>query len=503
MPDPLKVECPHCNGSLKLKDRSADGRKVRCPKCQEIFKVQLPAEDDLEVVDDLLDDFGGEEDFPEEEPVPKAKSSGKKSKKKKKSAGAQIPWAIIGIAAAVLLSLGGMIVVVAKFVGNPGANKIDMTYLLPDANMVMHLKVQEMLTSPLLSSAMAQPEAQKMLETQGNSLGFNFKDTVSVTTGSKVDQADSGMNKLMNPMGQMPRPAAVPLNPHTITVVRTAVPIQSEKFTSDKTKFAAQTHNGKTYHKKLGEHAAGFGLGQVDAFYFPEATVLVLAMEADIKQIIDQGTKQVRRREFDVVNPGMTLLMALATDRPNDPNSVIKSPATQPQLQALEKAMNKSFRAGVAGIKMTDRLDFEIIVNCADSAGAGEMKTAVEAMFTDLKAQFEKTKTMLTLMDLNDVISLADKSLASIKVNQTGAQVVAVATIPSEIKAVGESLSKKLPGMGGMGLPGAGAVPTYNGPPGTSGGLPAGFDASQLPPGALPAGALPEQAPPASSTPAP
>ena len=165
--------------------------------------------------------------------------------------------------------------------------------------------------------------------------------------------------------------------------------------------------------------------------------------------------------------------------------------------------MNKSFRAGVAGIKMTDRLDFEILVNCADSAGAGELKTAVEAVFADLKSQFEKTKTMLTLMDLNDVISLTDKSLASIKVNQTGAQVVAVATIPSEIKTVGEALSKKLPGMGGMGLPGAGAAPNYNGPPGTSGGLPAGFDASQIPAGALPAGALPEQAAPASSTPAP
>jgi len=56
MPDVISVKCTHCDSSLKLKDKSAIGKKAKCPKCGELFVVS-PAEDDLEVVDDL-DDFG-------------------------------------------------------------------------------------------------------------------------------------------------------------------------------------------------------------------------------------------------------------------------------------------------------------------------------------------------------------------------------------------------------------------------------------------------------------
>lgn len=506
MPDLLKVECPHCLGSLKLKDRSADGKKVRCPKCQEVFKVQLPAEDELDELDELQDDFGGEEEYQDEEPAPKSKGAAKKSsKKKQKSSGAKIPWAIIGIGAAVLLLLGGAGFVVSRFSLSEGSNKLDLTYLLPDANMIAHVKVQELLTSPLLAGVLSQPAAKQMLAAPADKNGFGFNEMVSITIGSKIDTPSSRMLEIMAPMGAMRRPSPTPANTHSVTVVRTSVPIPVDKMTANKPDITAQTHNGKTYHKRNGALSTGFAGDAADSFYFPEPNILVLAMEADLKLVIDQGSKQARRREFDIINPNSTLLMAGFKDPASVSSAAPQPPTTTPPAAGmelagknLELAANKAVQSGFAGIKFSDRIDFEVISICADNARAGEMKTALEGLFAELKILYDKNKAYAALVDLNDVIPLADKSLASVKVEQSGSQVVLTATIPSDIKAVAESVSKKLAGMAGgsPGIPPPGVSANF-GPPGTSGGLPPGFDASQIPPGALPAGAIPPGALPA------
>lgn len=497
MPDPLKVECPHCGGSLKLKDRSADGRKVRCPKCQEIFKIQLPAEDDVEVLDDLMDDFSGEDDFPEEEPVPKksAKNAKKSSKKKRKSSGGQIPWAIIGIAAAVIFVIGGAGLAISKLAGSSSANKINMTYLLADADSVVHFKVKELLESPLLASMKNQPQAQAMLNGPTANTVFDYNQMVSITVGWKAGNLSREMAKSMSPFGAGSSPRLADMQ--TVIVVRSSAATAPEKLTLGAAKFTSETHNGKTYQKKVGDATAGLGFGSVDSFYFPEPNVMVMAMESDMKRVIDQGATQSRRPEFDIINPGLTMLMAVTSTSQNNPDQSVNAPPTQPQLQAFERAVNKTVRGLVAGIKVTDRLDIEFLLKCADSAGAGEVKTAAEGVIADLKQQYEKSKQMLQLMGMEEVIGLADKSLASIKVDQSGSEVTTVAMIPSDIKTVVESVTKKMGGMGmGSRMPGGAGL---GGPPGTSGGQatpPAGFDASQVPPGTLPGAAVPPNAAP-------
>jgi hypothetical protein len=488
MSDSLKVECPHCFGTLKLKDRSADGKKVRCPKCQEAFKVQLPEEDDLE--DDFADDFGDDE-LPEEDDSPrKSKGSSKKPVKKKRKSGSPMPWLMIGLIAVGILMAGGLVFVVAQMGGSGGGtNKIDLSYLPPDSNMVMLMKVNELFGSPLLSSAMNQPEAQQMFEQQAKTTGVSVKDIVSITIGMAVDEGSSSFKQF--PIGP---PGANRFGPpasqaRTVTVIRTSTPLKAEEIGVNTLKGTAQTYNGKTYYKKSGPDVAGVG----DSLYFPETSVAVMGLEADIKQAIDQGPKQHRRKEFDFINPGMTVIVAFAPKTIPNPSAAVESPPNMPTVQAFEQASNKTFRAGVFGVRVSDKVDLEIIMKCADAAGAGEIKKATEAMFAELKSQYEKTKNMLTLMGMNDVISLGDKSLASLKVDQSGVLVTAVGGIPSEVKTVAENLSKNMGGMMGLGGMGGGfgTPPTSQGPPGTSAGLPAGFDPSQLPPGSLPPGGLP------------
>ncbi len=50
MPSPIRVECPHCFSTFKLKSASAIGKKVPCPKCSDPFVVKEMAS---AVVDDI------------------------------------------------------------------------------------------------------------------------------------------------------------------------------------------------------------------------------------------------------------------------------------------------------------------------------------------------------------------------------------------------------------------------------------------------------------------
>lgn len=42
MANPLSIKCPHCTASFKVKDKSAFGKKVKCPKCETPFVIPKP-----------------------------------------------------------------------------------------------------------------------------------------------------------------------------------------------------------------------------------------------------------------------------------------------------------------------------------------------------------------------------------------------------------------------------------------------------------------------------
>ncbi|MBL6706888.1 MAG: hypothetical protein ISQ06_12305 [Planctomycetaceae bacterium] len=44
MPQPIEVYCPHCESTLKLKNRAVEGRIVPCPRCRKKFRIEIPAQ---------------------------------------------------------------------------------------------------------------------------------------------------------------------------------------------------------------------------------------------------------------------------------------------------------------------------------------------------------------------------------------------------------------------------------------------------------------------------
>jgi predicted Zn finger-like uncharacterized protein len=103
---PITIDCPNCEKTLRI-NNSAAGKKVKCPKCQELFRV--PAEP-VE-----------EEEAAEERPArrEKTKPSGNRKGKSKKKAGNKslVLGLAIGGGVLVLLLIGGII-----WLATPGAS---------------------------------------------------------------------------------------------------------------------------------------------------------------------------------------------------------------------------------------------------------------------------------------------------------------------------------------------------------------------------------------------
>lgn len=498
MADPLKVECPHCGGTLRLKDRSASGKKVRCPKCEETFKVSIPEDDgdeweDLDEIDDDLEE--------EERPAKKNKGgTAKKISKKRKSGGNNKAVLLIVLLALLgVVGVGGIGYLIVNMGPGKVVNKIDLTYLAPDTNLVMHMKIGEFLNNPLLADVLNSPAGAQMFAKAAKEQGVEIRDIATITAGMIVDETN-GLVPLP-PMGAgnrgpmaAPNPGGISSPPGqekkipTLTVVRCLKPLDP-LLISGSTKASPATHQGKTYYNR----APDPGNQVPTCMYFPESTVMVWGEENDIKGVIERGNSQVRRADLDFVNTDNTLVIAFLPKSPPNPASTLQSPSNQPNVQALERAANKSFRTGSFGVKLSDQLAVEIVANCAESAGAGEMKSAVDTLFADLKKQYEGFKGFLTIMGKGDVVAIADKAISSLTVSQTGNQVVAKLTIPAEIKSLGQSMLSGLPGMtdGAAGtptteIPSLGSLGGANTTGDPSGTLP--VDPSSIPAGLIPAG---------------
>jgi predicted Zn finger-like uncharacterized protein len=79
MPDsPLRLACPHCAGRLSIKDASLLGKKIKCPKCKDLFVAELSPEEEEQLPAAVVD----EEPEPEPPPSKKKEQGGNKANNK-------------------------------------------------------------------------------------------------------------------------------------------------------------------------------------------------------------------------------------------------------------------------------------------------------------------------------------------------------------------------------------------------------------------------------------
>jgi hypothetical protein len=139
MSEAISVKCPQCGASLKLKNESAAGKRVPCPKCKKPFVVKVPQADDEP-------DFASDSEPDDEFALPSERSAAaltpgrapaKSGRSKPKSAGAkkQPPASgngmkILVVTGSVLVGLGligGVGYLVARSLSSPEKKIADAT----------------------------------------------------------------------------------------------------------------------------------------------------------------------------------------------------------------------------------------------------------------------------------------------------------------------------------------------------------------------------------------
>lgn len=489
MADPLKVECPHCGGSLKLKDRSAEGKKVRCPKCEETFKVELPPEDidDLDDIDDFddmdaSDDAYQDDEYQDEAPRKKSKAgaSKKTSKKKSKSSrgNSMLPLMIGAIALGGIAVVGLLVFVVMNFAGS--GNKINMAYLFPDSDIVVRVKLAEVLNAPLLAGVMNTPAVKAALNKGVGAGDVQITDIDSVTVGMS-----SKSMKQAKPFGGTPE--------GTVVVVRSKKPFDMAK-TAGILNLKEATHNGKKYYMPA------FGK---DGQYAPDAYTLIVAGETDLKRVIEQGGSQIRRKEFDFVDANHQIVFAAV---PQSPDGFNLTPGTMPgtgpgaaTFQQFQKSLNETGKGFSAGIDITDGISIAGKLNCKDDGGAGALKGQLDTILAEAKAMVANAVKNLPPgnADVQQMAQMGQQTIESISVSQEQSNLVVKMAVPNSLKTViDKAVANPFFAMAMMGALNAGGG--MGGPPAGGFGGP-----GAMPPGTQPSGTIqPGQLPPGFADPA-
>lgn len=494
MAEPITVACEHCKSKLKLKSAAAVGKKVACPKCKKVFTVRAPEEksgDDL--FDDLpLDNYEAPEEEPkedEEEAAPRSKGKAgaktKKGGKKRKSSSSDVGGLVMTVLF-VLLGVGGVGGIgYAIFQFLPGGSGGIAGYLPDDVDVVVHVRVGDMISSPLAAPLMDDPKVKEVIDKGAKSTGLQPTDIESVTIGAAGALSKVGSS----PFGPQAMGAGAPVQ-RIVGVVKTKAPINLEQIkTSLAVQAASQNHNGQDYFTAA---PGGTSFG----YFRPNETTLVFAPESDIKTVIDSKGAAPAKSRLRYLDLSQHVILAFC---PKD-NSVFRtqmgmiSMRIDPKTGAKTQSTDDIVSGMSVGLKLTSDVIARHDTRYNSSSTAKNSIASHQQELADGKLKLDEMKGQLGLMTLampgvaapaNRIVDHISKAMGTGTVTASGATLTTQLTIPGaiandvkELAAVGMTMMQQQ-GMGGGGFP----------LPGTSPGLPsAGVTSPGFPDGAVPAG---------------
>ena len=170
----------------------------------------------------------------------------------------------------------------------PKGNKLDLTYLHPDSELFVHVRVADLLNAPLVKGAGNDPAANAVPTPLKQQIGMELQILQTVTF-----VANAELNKPPQPNNfAMGDQLKVFESLHAIAVIRSSKPIEQKGFRLvGEAKREEATHAGTTYYRAPHPSTPPVDL----AVYFPDATTAVTGNELDIKQAIEhRGQKSSR-----------------------------------------------------------------------------------------------------------------------------------------------------------------------------------------------------------------
>lgn len=445
----ISVSCTNCEATLKLKDPSVIGKKVRCPKCQEPFLVEAPPGDDFT---DDFEDFseGDDEEQMEEEFSSRRGKKGKgKGKKKKSGAGSKIlMYSLIGVLAIGLIV--GMVFLVMNFMGGGGKNpnKIDLTWAPDDANIVFVIKPAEIWNAPFIQGFLNDPQYKAQIDMgmqqMQAQLGFGVTDIEEVVIAGKFDE------QTLQGLANNPNPN--PLMLMSLADKFTAVVKLKKAF--DTTKFEGMretTVNGKKIYNT-----------QFVSLLLPTSSTLVAGTNQVLEGFAHKGQNFKRRPEFDFVDTSLSFYYAYTGYMVNP----AQNPLLQaiPEMQAMQTVLDEVKPASAGGIRITSDIELVAVYDCKSSDGAAKLKGGIDPLFTKAKEMYtSQVKPMLAFTPAID--TLATDIVNQLAANVDGNTLTIKIKIPASIKDTIAQLAQMGQMFGGGGMNPFGAPPPNLAPP--------------------------------------
>ncbi|MDB5385557.1 MAG: hypothetical protein JWM11_1203, partial [Planctomycetaceae bacterium] len=461
MTEPATIICPHCDSSLKLKDRGKLGQKITCPKCKKPFKAEerIDAEEEFGSLDEMDSEAADEEESGSARRNAGRQSGGDKKKGKgkgksrRKSSGNNLPL-IIGGAVAVALLIGVGLFLIFRRGGDVPANpvagpvpdavaapvaapvvpvvparkSIDFSWLPPQSDVVVYVRPSDLLKAPFVQWAIdttgSRDQLNQSQEQLRKEMGAGLDDLESITIGIKsLGDLTAGAAGIAS--GGMPDPFQVfdglsKLSEKEIVgVARFSKPVDLTKNPQFQQITEAVTHQSVTYYRDKSLN----GKTPSSFTYFPTPTLAVISGREDVlKALIDRQGKAEPRPELDIIDPSLHLVIATLV-KPEFADNLPDGPLGS----SNPRVTYKKVQSGYVGIKATEGLELSITQLCPDTKTAEEVQSTTDLVFAQSLKEYRGNMSVMP----KNLGQLGETLLASAKTSRRETIVDTVLTLPA------------------------------------------------------------------------
>ena len=468
----VSIECPGCFAKLNLPDRSKLGKKIKCPKCAEVFVAEAPDDDDdtemLDEDDMPAKSFGGRK---------RPSAGSKKPSKKSGGSGGGNNAALIGggVAALALLVVAGLyfggvfggkqplpapavvaeaapvappVVEAPKIEISPAEKMLALRWMPADTELLIHAKVADIWQAPLLKSALDTPEVAAVIARFQQNTGLAPTEIESITlgvadltgallrsksaSGPQLPPPESGPPGF-GPSGLVANPLAAirPEDQRFVVIVRTKKSVDFEAIAKTAPNGQMKDKNGRKYVEVPSQPSQMASGG-----WSPDSNTLIFGTLTDLLATIDRGETVIPRKEFAGVDHTSHLVLAsvVKETKPEDMPAGIEMPAA---ITLMQESLKQYSMQGVSlGLSIKGGFDLNVAVLSGSTDGSQKLKTDIEMQLTGLKSQFGVIKATAPplLGDLGQML------IDNLKINEQSQMVRVSTSVPDSAQQQLEQL---------------------------------------------------------------
>lgn len=452
MAEKITIECPACLARLNLSDPSKLGKKIKCPKCQEIFTSEALDSDDMEDEDDE-----SKSPSSRKRAAGGSKGSSKKGAKGKAAESSSSSQIVIGAVAVIAIAgvglyLSGifnskpaavpvsapaapMTMQPPMLMPQPGAHgasahgaasapvaatapaatsapvassapatnsasqsamtpaekALGLRWLPQETDLIIHAKVSDIMQAPLLKGPLSDPGAKAGLKEFEKLVGIGPADIESVTVGV-VDLMGAVLKMTANrpaaPMPGFAPPMIRPEDNRVIAVVKSKKPIDLKQIAAITPNAKMQERSGKSYVEIPSPIPGGPSQGA----WLPDPNTIISATTNELFAAMDRGETALPRIEFASIDPLPQVVIAAAI-RPVTADEIKLFESREKEFPGFAKGATKwnddlGLQLAQIGLTIKGGFDLKIAGSCRTAEGASKLKTLVEGFVTQAKFMF-------------------------------------------------------------------------------------------------------------------